>query len=927
MEPSFFKEMPKFKSPEEELSYLRAHVEARERDLIQKGHFEHAPENAVRDVIGEYKNIPAEAVIHKSNVMREEETEGIVLALRPEPHDAVMEELLGLVITKGIRNALSVVEAMGSPHIDDDFHRLLVQYMKTGRVADFKEGSPLSRSLNMTLFEITLPPPQDEGDKAKGFKEFIGAMEQFYAGMQSISEGRNNEKENYFTLEVALGNDVDEVVVYAAVPNKHISLFEKQVLAFYHHAKVREAPDDYNVFNERGTAVGAYAGFSQRSVMPIRTYDTIEHDPMNTILNVFSQLKTEGEGAAIQMLIAPAGDKFINEFHMILDDVKAGMSVKYAADNFYKFNHALLKAGKDLIFGMKDKQPDETKESTMKGRRAVDQGAEEKIGNKIKSTIMKANIRVIASAPTEARARAILKEIESSFNQFSEAASNSFIFTEEHASNLKKLFHDFSYRTFATDRVMPMNLKELSSVFHFPVGISSQPQLKEAKSGIAPAPLEMGKEGIVLGVNSYRGRDTEIHMAREDRMRHFYVIGQTGTGKTNIMLNMITQDIKNGDGCCYIDPHGTDIQTILSRIPKERIDDVIYFDPAYTARPMGLNMLEYDPKYPEQKTFVVNEMMGIFNKLFDMKIGGGAMFEQYFRNSAFLVMEDPESGSTLLEITRVLADKEFRDMKLARCKNPIIKQFWVSAEQTTGDQSLANFVPYISSKFDNFISNDIMRPVVLQQNSVFNFRKIMDEKKILLVNLSKGRLGDINANLIGLVLVGKIQMAALSRVDMFGKAMNDFYLYIDEFQNVTTDSIASILSEARKYRLSLNIAHQYITQLEDKIKNAVFGNVGSMAVFRVGTEDATFLEPKFKPTFTAQDITKLENYNAYVNMLVRGQPTKPFNIKTLAPERGNPEIVDSLKELSYVKYGRDRAEVEAEIMARYDTMAHEDVLG
>ncbi|KKP65111.1 MAG: hypothetical protein UR62_C0001G0036, partial [Candidatus Nomurabacteria bacterium GW2011_GWF2_35_12] len=528
--------------------------------------------------------------------------------------------------------------------------------------------------------------------------------------------------------------------------------------------------------------------------------------------------------------------------------------------------------------------------------------------------------RVITSAPTKERADAILQEIESSFNQFTESTSNSFIFEKVYGSDLKKLFHDFSYRMFSDDKILPMNLKELSSVFHFPIGIGSQPQLKEAKAGIAPAPLEMGQDGIILGINSYRGKDTTIYMSREDRMRHFYAIGQTGTGKTNIMLNMITQDIKNGDGCCYIDPHGTDIQTILSRIPKERINDVIYFDPAYTMRPMGLNMLEFDPKYPEQKTFVVNEMMGIFNKLFDMKIGGGAMFEQYFRNSAFLVMEDPESGSTLLEITRVLADKQFRDMKLAKCKNPIIKQFWVSAEQTSGDQSLANFVPYISSKFDNFISNDIMRPVVLQQNSVFNFRKIMDEKKILLVNLSKGRLGDINANLIGLVLVGKIQMAALSRVDMFGKPINDFYLYIDEFQNVTTDSIASILSEARKYRLSLNIAHQYINQLEENIKNAVFGNVGSMAVFRVGTEDANFLEPKFKPIFNAQDITKLDNYNAYMSMLINGQPTKPFNIKTIAPERGDREIIDDLKQLSYMKYGRDREEVEKEIMARYTSM-------
>ncbi|MBP6883667.1 MAG: type IV secretion system DNA-binding domain-containing protein [Candidatus Pacebacteria bacterium] len=918
MEGSFLREMPKFRTPEEELDYLRAHVAKREAELTTGGH-ENPHEGAVKEMLGAYKNVPVEKVIHPEHIFKEGDSDNIVLQLKPESHDSIMEELLGIVITKGVRNALVVVEKMNNPHIDDDFHRLLIQFFKTGKMLDLKEGTPLYKSLNMTLFEITLPPPQDDADKSKGFKEFIGAMEQFYAGMVSISEGKANAKENYFTLEVALGNQSDQVVIYAGIPNKHISLFEKQILAFYHDAKVHEVSDDYNIFNEHGGSAGAYATLSERGVMPIKTYDNIDHDPMNTILNVFSKLKTTGEGAAIQMLVEPVGDKFTNEFHIILDDVKAGMSVKHADDNLYKFNKAVMKVGKEILFGV-EKKPEEKNDQNMKGRRAVDEGAAEKIGTKIKSTIMKTNIRVIASGETKDRAEAILNEIESSFNQFTEPASNSFIFEKIKDGNLKTFFHDFSYRAFADSKSIPLNLKELSSVFHFPVGVGGQPQLKEAKSGIAPAPLELSSEGILLGINSYRGKDTPIHMTREDRMRHFYVIGQTGTGKTNIMLNMITQDIKNGDGCCYIDPHGTDIQTILSRIPKERIDDVIYFDPAYTPRPMGLNMLEYDPKYPEQKTFVVNEMMGIFNKLFDMKVGGGAMFEQYFRNSAFLVMEDPESGSTLLEITRVLADKEFRDMKLAKCKNPIIKQFWVSAEQTTGDQSLANFVPYISSKFDNFISNDIMRPVVLQQHSVFNFRQIMDEKKILLVNLSKGRLGDINANLIGLVLVGKIQMAALSRVDMFGKPMNDFYLYIDEFQNVTTDSISSILSEARKYRLSLNIAHQYISQLEESIKNAVFGNVGSMAVFRVSNEDALILEPRLKPTFSSQDITKLDNYNAYMSMLVNGQPVKPFNMKTVAPEVGNPNIVDSLKELSYVRFGRDRAEVEAEIMSRYSTM-------
>ena len=322
MELSFLKEMPKFKSPEEELAYLREHVAKKEEELMKKGRFEHPSEKAVLDVINRYREIPGSDVLARENILSAKEEKGIVLALKPESHDSIMEELLGLVITKGIKNAMSVAGAMGNPHVDDDFHRILIQYLKSGtEVSNFKEGVPAYKSLNMTLFEITLPPGEDDAEKQKGFKEFIGAMEQFYAGMQSISEGKNNEKENYFTLEVALSGDTDEVVVYAAVFNKHISLFEKQVLAFYHNAKVRELADDYNIFNPEGESAGAYAALSERGVMPIKTYDNIDHDPMNPILNVFSKLKTKGEGAAIQILVAPAGDKFINEFSMILDDV------------------------------------------------------------------------------------------------------------------------------------------------------------------------------------------------------------------------------------------------------------------------------------------------------------------------------------------------------------------------------------------------------------------------------------------------------------------------------------------------------------------------------------------------------------------------------------------------------------------------------
>jgi len=897
---------PKFKTPEEELTFLRAHIAEREKALSGQGK-EINKEDLAHNVISEYKKYEPEDVMHKSALLKKDYAENFVLRLHPETHDSKMEELLGLLLTKGISNTLAVVGKLNNPHLDDDFHRFLVQYLySTHKIPGLKENTPLFKSLDMKLFEITLPDMNENEGAKKGLKELLGAMEQFYAGMHSVGEGRENYNRNHFTLEIALSEGSDNFVFYTAVPSHKADLFEKQLFGVHPNAKIIEVPDDYNIFSENASISASYATLSHHDVYPIKLYDTLDHDPLNIILNIFSKLKKNGEGASIQFTICPLDDDVIKEFHNILSDVKSGMSVRTASSMTRQITKEFKNIASELFFG-----PTKKKEEKKVNDKAV-----ENITEKMKSTIMATNIRIISSAEDKTRAKQILSDIESSFNQFTESDRNGFNFNHPEGANLSRLVHDFSYRTFSDEYSMPLNLKELATIFHFPYGVVSS-QLKQAKSGIAPAPIEMGNSGIILGINKYRGKDTEIRMAREDRVRHTYVIGQTGTGKTNLLLNMITQDIQNGDGVCYIDPHGTDIQTILSRIPKERIDDVIYFDPAYTDRPMGLNMLEYDPKYPEQKTFVVNELMSIFNKLFDMKTSGGPMFEQYFKNSAFLVMEDPESGCTLLEISRVLSDKEFRDMKLSKCKNPIIKQFWVGAEQTTGDQGLANFVPYITSKFDNFISNDIMRPVVLQEKSVFNFRDIMDNKKILLVNLSKGRLGEMNANLIGLVLVGKIQMAALSRVDMYGQKMNDFYLYIDEFQNVTTDSIASILSEARKYRLSLNIAHQYISQLEEGIKNAVFGNVGSMAVFRVSAEDAQFLESKFKPTFMATDIMKLDNFNAYLSMLINGQPTKPFNIETIKPIDGNLEIVAKIKELSYLKYGRPREEVEKEIMDKY----------
>ena len=907
------KEIPQFNTPEEELAYLREHVSRREKELYEKG-YEAEKQKIAEQTLRSYGDIPKAIALERAHMISDGEAHEIVLRLKPEPHDHKMEELLGILLERGIRNVLDVIEKSKNPHLDDDFHRFLVQYLiSTDKIPGIKEGTDVWKSLHMRLYEVTLP--EKTADDSRGFKEFLGGMEQFFAGMNSVASDKDNTNKNYFTIEIALSNQSDEVVVYVGVPNEKIDLFEKQLQASFPHSKIREVVDDYNIFMEGGGSSGAYAELEESEIYPLKTYDTFDHDPMNAILNAFSKLKKEGEGASIQFVIAPTGTSYIKRFQEILKHIEKGLSAKEAIKKTSgALDDVLLEIGKGLFFGHEKKKDDQQPPK-------IDDRTITRITDKMKATITLSNIRIISGASDVSRAEQIVSELSSAFNQFTEAGSNSVVWKKPSGNEAKELFHMFSYRMYDDSKKLVLNLHELATMIHFPYGITSAPQLKQARAGTSSAPLELVPQGTLLGVNRFRGFETPAYLTQEDRVRHFYCIGQTGTGKTTLLKNMIVQDIEAGHGVCYMDPHGNDIQDILASIPRNRIDDVIYFDPAYTARPMGLNMLEYDPRFPEQKSFVVDEMLSIFNKLFDMKTAGGPMFEQYFRNATMLVLEDPESGNTLLDISRVLADEKFRALKLSKCNNPVILQFWNNiAAKAGGEASLQNIVPYIVSKFDVFLSNEIMRPIVSQEKSVFNFREIMDNKKILLVNLSKGRLGEINSSLLGLVIVGKILMSALSRTDAMGQKLNDFYLYIDEFQNVTTNSISQILSEARKYRLSLNIAHQYIGQLDEGIKNAVFGNVGSMAVFRVGADDAKYLESQLAPVFSADDIIKLENRNAYLKLLVNGQPVKPFNIETLRPPEGRPDIVDKLKELSYLTYGRDRAEVEAEVARRYKAL-------
>ncbi|PIR86356.1 hypothetical protein COU13_01395 [Candidatus Kaiserbacteria bacterium CG10_big_fil_rev_8_21_14_0_10_43_70] len=895
----------KFKSPQEELQYLRERVKAKEEELdIRKNSFE-SSRIARREVI-KYEETPAKDILHETTIIPDYDATRIALALEPEEHDSQVDELLKIISERGIKNALTVVEKMGNAHLEDDLHRALIRYIEEGFPVKGKYVSKETwKALHMTLFEIQ-PEKKAGENNEKTLEAILSSMEQLYAGLLSIVD-RNSS----FTMEMAVSEGTEEVILYVAVPTAKKDLLEKHISGIFSNARIEEVRGDYNIFNDGGDHSGGVAYFTEHPVLPLKTYAEFEYDPMNVLLSAFSKLKKHGEGAALQIVVGDAGDRYNNHYKKILDRVRKGDSLKIAKSTpetaLGDFAHDIKSSFFTSSSADKDKEV------------LVDTESEEILSQKISSTIVPVTIRVVASASDKKRAEDILEYITSTFRQFNNAKGNRISFNTMAGRKLKSLLHSFVFRLPDSKYTLPLNLAELTTVFHLTAeGVASSRELKQSISKSVASPIRISGSGILLGVNKHGSSENEIRFSSEDRLRHFYSIGQTGTGKSVLMKNMIMQDIQNGEGVCYIDPHGSDVEDILSIIPDERKGDVIYFDPARVDLVLGLNMLEYDVTRPELKTLVVDEIYEIFRKLYeDTPEAFGPMFEQYYRNATMLVLEDPASGNTLVEISRVLSDSAFRKLKLSRCGNPLVVQFWEKiASEAGGEASLENIVPYITSKFDVFLANDIMRPIIAQETSAINFREAMDTKKIILINLSKGRLGDRNANLIGLIVVGKFLQAALSRSGT-KEDLPPFYLYIDEFQNFTTPSIATIFSEARKYRLSLNVAHQFIGQLPKNIKESVFGNVGTKCAFRVGTEDAEVLEKTFGPVFTASDLENIQNYHAFISLLVDGTPAPPFDIHTKPFEKGDSTRAKEIIELSYRTYGRPREEVEGEIRRKF----------
>jgi hypothetical protein len=774
-----------------------------------------------------------------------------------------------------------------------------------------------STAFQKVVLLVTVPKEATtEEEKKKSVKELLAVTEAFFDNIGGLKAQRGWQanlfgRTDHFSFEIVVGKD-GVISFYIAVPKYLQQFMEQQLHAQFPAAEIEEV-EDYNIFSPQCTIKTACLVLRTHWAIPIKTYTRFEVDPLNAVLNTLSKIE-KPDTAAIQIVARSARGEWHKVGPKISSEIQKG---KKLSEVLKKRKLSFLK---ELIETIISSGKEEKKEEKPKQMSTLEQETVKLLEEKASKAGLDVNIRIITVAKNKERADFYLKNIINSFAQYTGYEyGNGFkpLFT----GSSKKVIRDFIFRNFDEKKSFILNTEEMTSIFHLPLPTTETPNIRWLIAKKAPAPVNIPKEGIILGKNVYRGTETLIRIKPDDRRRHVYIIGKTGTGKSWLIGNMVIQDILAGHGVGVIDPHGDLIERILHYIPEERIDDVILFDPSDTERPIGLNMLE--AKTEEQRDFAVQEMIAIFYKLFPPEIIG-PMFEHNMRNVMLTLMADIENPGTIAEIPRMFSDPEYAACWVKKVKDPVVRAFWEKEMARTTEFHKSEMLGYLISKVGRFVENEMMRNIIGQSHSGFDFREVMDKQKILLVNLSKGKVGEINANLLGLIIVSKLQMAAMSRADLPEEERKDFYLYIDEFQNFITDSICTILSEARKYRLCLTLAHQYIGQLmvgnDPKYRDAVFGTVGTMIVFKIGIEDAQFVVKEFAPVFNEYDLINVEKFNAYVKLLVDNQPTRPFNMQTLKHLPGlppaNPELAKKIKELSRLKYGRPKEIVEAEILER-----------
>lgn len=753
-------------------------------------------------------------------------------------------------------------------------------------------------------------------DRLDQIREEIAITESFFSSIAGLKaqKGFNawlTGRNDHLSFELVV--EKQQISFYVDIPEKLRNFLEQQIHAQFPDAQIDEMTD-YNIFSENSAIVGAYLTSSQPKVFPFKTYKSVDSDPMNSVLNVLAKIREGNDAAAVQFVVRSAQKSWRSKGVSIVREVKKGKKFEEVLHKsaVSKFLGGVGKLSQEVMQSGKPDQPSEQYELSEKEREML-----KNIEEKISKGGMDVTVRLLAVSDNDATARLTLDNLINSFSQYNYYRfGNSFKAVVP--KNQQTIIQDFIYRSFDQSKFVTLNTEEISSLWHLPLHSTEAPNIKWLTGRRSAPPANLPTEGLLLGTVPYRGSNSDIYLPRADRRRHLYVIGKSGSGKSVTLSNLIIQDILNGDGVGVIDPHGDLVEAVLEHIPKERADDVIIFDPSDMERPIGLNMLE--AKSEDQKDFAVQEMIGIFYKLFPPEMIG-PMFEHNMRNVMLTLMADIDSPGTIIDIPRMFTDDKYVKKYLDKVTDPVVRAFWEKEMAKTSDFHKSEMLGYLISKVGRFVGNEMMRNIMGQQKSGFDFREAMDNKKILLVNLAKGKTGEVNAKLLGLIMVAKLQMAAMGRADMAEEDRKDFYLYIDEFQNFITDSISTILSEARKYKLNLVLAHQYMGQLTDDkgsadVRDAVLGNVGTLMIGRIGPDDAEILAKEMAPVFGSYDLLNPPPYSFYTKMLIHGEASKPFLMSAFPPQEGDKELASAIKQLARLKFGRDREIVVDELMAR-----------
>ncbi len=732
------------------------------------------------------------------------------------------------------------------------------------------------RSIDSVLLQIAVP---------KGNEVKIDAIEQFFASLYSIKKSGWEQK--YMSTQPTISFEIvakqEDIRFYIWTPKEFQDLVEKQLNGAYPDAEIMEVPE-YNIFPENAKVAYSALQLKKENYYPLKTFKELPTDPLSVITSSLAKMG-KGEAAAIQILISPVESEW-------------------------------QKLGSSFVSGTKKQESDPEKAKYSVSARTL-----EAVENKVLKPGFETSIRIICVSENEASAKAHLTNIKSGFSQFNSdlnALSGRTIrrkgsFIEDFLYRYQPILHIWG------NRVSILNSEELATIFHFPNKMITTPHIHWLNAKRAPAPAEIPTEGLYLGKSVYRGIDRPVFITNEDRFRHMYLIGKTGTGKSKLLQDWIVQDMKEGKGLCFIDPHGDAVEELLQLVPPERAEDVIYFNPFDMDRPMGLNLLEATTE--DQKHFAATSVINMMYKLFDPYKTGivGPRFEHAVRNAMLTVMQ--EEGATFIEVLRALTDAKYVQEILPKVTDPIIRRYWTDQIAQTSDFHKSEVLDYITSKFGRFVTNKMIRNIIGQSQSSFSLREVMDQGKILFVNLAKGTLGEENSSFLGLILVPRILIAAMSRSDIPEAQRRDFFLYVDEFQNFATPDFAQILSEARKFRLSLTVANQFIGQIDEEVKNAIFGNVGTLMCYRVGVSDANYLAREFTPVFSEDDLLNIEKYHVYIKTIVNNETVAPFSMsiaKDINAWRSqmNPKMAEIIKEMSRLKYGRDGRLVEAEIARR-----------